>query len=500
MAFQINTNIMSLNAHKDGVMISRDVANSLEKLSSGQRINKAADDASGLMIADGLKNQANSLGQSIRNVNDAIGIVQIADKAMDEQVKITDMIKIKATQSAQDAQTTETRKALQADIVRLLEELDNIAFTTSFNGKNLLAGAFTDKEFQIGAYSNETVKTSIPATYANKIGETRFETGELMRNAGKVQFTFSSVDGTNDIAIESVVISNSPGTGIKVLADTINKNSDKLHGVKASWNLLETAQDVVKSGSVTGLKLNGILIGDLYEIKENDSDGKLVNSINKATADTGIEAYIDNRGRLNLRSLDGRGIQIQADSGLSSVASLSASAVENYGRLTLSRIGGKDIRVSTTSASSTMAAGFSSNVAETIMNLAKLRGTFTKDQASAIGAFQNSEVENVNYPMGSGVTTLSGAMAIMTLADNAQKFLDTVRSDLGSVQNQLISTVNNISVTQVNAKSSESAIRDVDFAQEVANFERGSLLSQSGSFAMSQANQVSKNVMQLLKD
>ena len=158
MGFRINTNVAALNAHAAGVENNRKLSSSLEKLSTGLRINKAADDASGLQIADSLRDQANSLGQAIRNANDAIGVMQIADKAMDEQVKILNTIKVKATQAAQDGQTTETRKALQEDIVRLMEELDNIAGTTTYNGMSLLSGSFTNKEFQIGAYSNQTVK------------------------------------------------------------------------------------------------------------------------------------------------------------------------------------------------------------------------------------------------------------------------------------------------------------------------------------------------------
>jgi flagellin len=146
MGFRINTNVMALGAHATGTANNRNVADSLEKLSSGLRINKAADDASGLAIANSLRSQANSLGQAIKNANDGIGIMQTADKAIDEQSKILDTIKTKATQAAQDGQTEDTRKAIQKDITKLMEELDNIAETTSFNGQSLLSGQYTDKK------------------------------------------------------------------------------------------------------------------------------------------------------------------------------------------------------------------------------------------------------------------------------------------------------------------------------------------------------------------
>jgi len=490
MGFRINTNVSALNAHVNAQMTNRGLANSLEKLSSGLRINKAADDASGMAIADSLRSQASSLGQAIANANDGIGIIQIADKAMDEQIKILDTIKTKATQAAQDGQTTDSRKALQADIVRLMEELDNIAGTTSFNGQSLLSGNFTNKEFQIGAYSNQSVKASIGATSSDKIGNTRFETGVVISAAAEVTLTFSAVDGTNDITLESVVISTSADTGIGVLAETINKSSDKT-GIKASWQVLETGTAAIASGTVSGLTINGVVIGDIA-VQKNDKDGSLVAAINAVKDRTGVEAYTDSRGYINLRSLDGRGMKISG-TGADTIMKLDADQVQNYGRLSLVRMDGKDIR-----GISGAGVGFSST-AEATVNLRNVKGAVSADIASAMGFNANSNAENITNDKSAGVTTLKGAMAVMNIAETAQKMLDRVRSDLGSVQNQLVSTVNNISVTQVNVKAAESQIRDVDFAAESANFSKLNILAQSGSYAMSQANAVQQNVLKLLQ-
>ena len=489
MGFRINTNIAALNAHANAQMNNRALNNSLEKLSSGLRINKAADDASGMQIADSLRAQSKGLGQAIRNANDGIGIIQTADKAMDEQVKILDTIKTKAIQAAQDGQTTDTRKALQQDITKLMQELDNIAGTTSFNGKQLLSGQFTNQKFQIGAYSNTTVDATINATSSDKIGNTRFETGKLISAASDVKLTFKNVDGTHDVKLESVKVSHSAGTGIGVLAEVINKNSDKT-GVRASWQVQSTGVSAVKSGSITSLTINGIKIGDIKDIQANDSDGKLVNAINALKDQTGVEAFIDNRGNLNLKSTDGRGIEVTGDN-ISDVADLGTSQVENYGRLTLTRLDARDIVVSGTGAGMTAAA-------EATINLRNIKKDLTADQASAIGAHANSNVVN-NSSISEGVTTLKGAMAVMDIAESAQKMLDKIRSDLGSVENQLTATINNISVTQVNVKSAESQIRDVDFAAESANFNKHNLLAKSGAYAMSQANAVQQNVMKLLQ-
>jgi flagellin len=170
MGFRINTNIAALNAHLYGVGTNREINSSLEKLSSGLRINKAADDSSGLAIADSLRSQANALGQAVANANDAMGIIQTADKAMDEQIKILDTIKMKAIQAASDNQSQGSRNAIQKDVNRLVEQLDNIARTTSFNGEQLLNGKFSNKEFQVGAYSNQTIRASISNTSAVATG------------------------------------------------------------------------------------------------------------------------------------------------------------------------------------------------------------------------------------------------------------------------------------------------------------------------------------------
>ncbi|WP_024791221.1 flagellin A [Lebetimonas sp. JS032] len=505
MGFRINTNIAALNAHAAAVANNRELSDSLEKLSTGLRINKAADDASGLQIADSLRDQADSLGQAIRNANDAVGVMQIADKAMDEQVKILDTIKVKATQAAQDGQTTDTRKALQEDITRLMEELDNIAQTTSYNGKKLLSGSFTNQKFQIGAYSNETVQASIGATSSDKIGNTRFETtadvavSTASNSLNSYKLTFKSADGRRDIQLETVKVSTSAGTGIGVLAEVINKNSD-LTGVRASWQVHGTGSSEIQAGTVHGLKINGVEIGDLT-VQKADSDGTLVNAINAVKDETGVEAYIDHEGRLNLRSLNGRAIQVSTTSGSSilgggSFANASASDTI-VGRLTLTRLDARDIKITGTGISKI---GITSNMAEATINLRTIKGSFSADQASAIGANANSVVGADNASgIGAGVTTLKGAMAVMDIAESAQKLLDKVRADIGSVQNQLVSTINNISVTQVNVKAAESQIRDVDFAAETANFQKHNLLAQSGSFALSQANAVQQNVLKLLQ-
>ncbi|OUT17844.1 flagellin B [Campylobacter concisus] len=503
MSFRINTNVNALNTHANAVSNNVDLSKSLNKLSSGLRIQTAADDASGLSIADSLRSQASALGQAIANGNDAIGIIQVADKAMDEQLKILDTIKTKATQSAQDGQTTQSRQSLQSDIVRLMEELDNIGNTTSFNGQQLLNGTFTNKEFQIGAYSNQTVKASIGATTSDKIGLTRFESSKLLTAMGKIDLKFLKVDGVNDVGVTSATISTGIGKGLGALVENINKVADKT-GVRATADVTWKASAAITGGLIKDLKINGVIIGDL-DVKANDSNGALVNAINSVKDQTGVEASVDaETGKMVLTSRDGRAI-VATGTGISKGlggkgtgakgTSLTAGFV---GRLNLVRLDGRDIKLEgTTAFKLDKAFDYSNGGSEQSVSLRDVRGQIEGKLAMAMGFQRMSGA--LTAAQSAGVMTLRGAMAVMSIAESAQKTLDQVRSDLGSVQNQLQATVNNITVTQVNVKSAESQIRDVDFASESANFSKHNILAQSGAYAMSQANSVQQNVMKLLQ-
>ena len=500
MAFQVNTNVNALNATAQSTFTQTSLSSSLQKLSSGLRINSAKDDASGMAIADSLRSQANALGQAIRNANDGMGIIQIADKAMDEQVKILDTIKTKATQAAQDGQTTTTRTAIQADINRLIESLDNIAQTTSYNGLSLLSGSFTNKEFQVGAFSNQTIRASIGATSSDKIGHVRSETLKFSA-LGTTSLNFVQAQGTNDVKLESVVISTSAGTGLGALAEVINKNSNALGGIRAEATVIKTGGQSIGAGDVTSLTINGVKIGDVAGIKANDSDGRLVQAINAYKEQTGVQASVDEAGRLVLTSNDGRAIQVNGQGmsaganggGVGILSGAGAAGSTFIGSLTLTRVGANDIKISGTAGVADI-----NNTAQVTTALRDIKGNLSADVRSAIGGnIANSAT--AGQGLEAGVITLKGAMLVMDIAESAIKQLDTIRADLGSVQQQMQSTINNITITQVNVKSAESGIREVDFASESANYSNLNILAQAGSYAMSQANTVQQNILRLLQ-
>ena len=568
MGWRVNTNVSALNATANSQLNSRSLDTSLERLSSGLRINSAKDDASGLAIADQLRSQAATLGQAINNGNDANSLLQTADKAMDEQVKILEAIKTKATQAAQDSQSIKTRNMLQADINKLMEELDNIANTTSFNGKQLLSGGFTNQEFQIGSSSNQTVKASIGATQSSKIGVTRFETGAQITAAASAQLTIANYNGIEDFKFAAVKISYSVNTGIGALADEINRVADKT-GVRATFNVTTTGLYSIKEGSTSNdFSINGVQIGKI-DFKDNDENGSLLAAINNYKDTTGVKASLDENNKLVLNSVDGRGIVITGSMGAGSGV-VGERMQNNYGRLTLIKNNGQDIVVSGTGDFGFGAGNF---VSQASVSLRETKGQLTPEMADAMGFYENAKgkfvisqtlstwmaVAGTGFSQGSGfsvgsganystiladaavvvsgfsgaynisagsgysaqsgksqfataktsvfsvadttagVTTLKGAMMVMDVAETAITNLDTIRADIGSIQQQIEKTVNNITVTQVNLKAAESNIRDVDFASESANYSKANILAQSGSYALAQANASQQNILRLLQ-
>ena len=600
---RIVTNVAALQGVVANTNNSSNLQKSLERLSTGLKINAAKDNASGMAIANQLKTQASSLGAAIDNGNQANSVLLTADKAIEEQSNILDQIKQKAITAAQDGQSTKTRNMLQADIIRLMEELDNIANTTSFNGKNLLSGGFSNQEFQIGDRSNITVKTTIGSTQSSKIGVTRFETGSNISASADMQLTLKQYDGIQDFKYAAVKISYSVNTGVGALAEEINRNSGTT-GVRATYNVTTTGVFAVKASSTAdNFSINGVLIGKI-DYQDNDTNGALVNGINAVKDTTGVEASIDANGRLSLTSADGRAVYIgggeaRGGNAMGVGSGIGVTMYQNFGRLSLVKNSGSDILVSgvgfiktqasaaATEAKGASAIGFggASRVSQYSMSLRETKmqiGAYQQDAlgmnstrfgvqwvsagslsaifnasslslaslgglanfgptsvkgANAISAWAkmnplaqgaffsgglaqvmtanwqgfNSIIKNTALSGQSvvslvqlvnqtaGVTTLKGAMAMMDIVETAILNVDQIRANIGSAQQQIDATINNISTTQVNLKSAESVIRDLDFASESANYSKSSILAQSGAYALAQANASSQYVMQLLQ-
>ncbi len=297
----------------------------------------------------------------------------------------------------------------------------------------------------------------------------------------------------------------------------MNGVSDKT-GVRAKVNNTQIFSNTISAGSIKGLIINGITIGNITT-KTNDSDNVLIGAINAKKDETGVEASLQN-GKLVLASKDGRAIRLNILSGASFMGGYTAGTSALYstsggalllGQITFIRQDARDIKIGLQGGLSAISGMSAAPISEAVsasatynaasVNLKYMNsGTISAAIAKAMGYFDGgaSNAGQLTDQNG-GVNTYGGAQAMVDVAESARKTLDRIRADLGSVQNQLIATLNNITVTQVNVKSAESQIRDVDFASESANFSKYNILAQSGSYAMSQANAVQQNVLKLLQ-
>lgn len=528
MSFRINTNISSLLALNNTKKTSQALNTSLLHLSSGLRINKASDDASGLSLADSLRAQSASLEQAIKNGNDAIGIVQTADNAMAEQLEIVETIRVKAIQAASDAQTRQSRSAIQADIIRLLEEFDNIANNTSFNGHKLLNGNFSNKHFQIGAYSNQTINLSIGNTNSNTIGHITYNTS--------TPFVYQNTPDFKD-AVWTFRLNYGPladqfrefdFSGADLLDKGLKTITDQINAVGKEFGLVAKAKsDLMPSVPILGseffgnfsMDINGVNVISGAEIKYGDSDGLLLNSINSYTNITGVTASNEG-GALKLTSKDGLPIHIQANPpgvvGMVMEDETGNDITEALilGELTIGKEGSSSPSYSITAKNAAAQAAkgievagltpdantkFQNNtsIAFETTNLRdfmtkKLDGGLSKAMGFGLVGRQGMEREG-------GVLSYEAAQIMIDIAVVAMKDLDKIRSDIGSAQNQIISAINNISVMQINLKAAQSQIRDVDFAKEAAEFNKQNILMQSGTYANAQANQIQNNIIKLLQ-
>ncbi len=484
MSLRINTNISALNAHKNMINTDSKLSRSLERLSSGLRINRAADDASGMAIADSLKAQALGLGQAIKNGNDGIAVVQVADGALEEYINIINTVRTKSIQASSDGQNTTSRLAIQADISKLIEQADNIAKTTAFNGLNLLDGSYVDKNFHVGAYANETVSVSIDSARTNAMGKFAYETGTTVTTTDLISgaLTINGVDtGAGVVGTDNALAQELDSAWVKMNA---------VNSVQSQTGVTATAStSVVGAADIAGgtfsagdVYINGIDLGDVT-FSAQDSTGTLVAAVNKISDQTGVSASVVEGGKIEFSSEDGQNIYL-------------SSAADGTGALAA----GDATSLGITNASvNDASAGALAIQNQGVITLESDKAIIIAGTASDVAGLTDGTITTGNSLASVDVTTRDAAELSIRKADHALAQLGTIRSGLGSSQNQIESTVRNISVTRVNIYAAESAIRDVDFAEESATFAKYQILAQAGSFAMAQSNAVQQNVLSLLQ-
>lgn len=316
MALNINTNIASLNAQNNLNKSQGIQSQALERLSSGLRINNAADDAAGLAIASRFDSQIRGLSVAQRNANDGISLAQTAEGALGQAGDLLQRIRELSVQSANDTNSASDRKSLQAEVTQLQAELNRVADTTNFNGRTLLNGEFTNAQFQVGANANETINVSLSSARGDDLGN--FVLGANGTALGQAAAA-NAVAGSETIVIsgngDSGSFTTTAGQSAADLAKSINEFSDDT-GVSANANT-EATMSGFSAGTVS-FKLESDNDGSPVDISATVTAGdfsSLASAINDNSASTGVTAQVITESgvdKLKLVNQNGNNIDITA--------------------------------------------------------------------------------------------------------------------------------------------------------------------------------------------
>lgn len=311
MAMVINSNIMSLNAQRNLASAQNEQNTAMERLTSGKRINSAADDAAGLAIANRMTSQVRGLDQAVRNANDGISMIQTAEGALDESANILQRMRELAVQSANGTYDSGNRATLNAEVEQLKEELDRIADTTSFNGQKILDGSVGEVSLQVGSDANQTISFEVGAMDAKGLGSGGGDiVGESTTGIGALTALTAGDLIVNDQSLSSVATA---GNVSEALA-TWNADLDGF-GAEVSTIVETTATNVGDGVLLAGTHSMDITLTDnfgeasVYKITDTASMDELVDAINEETGGR-ITASVDDRGRLTLSAEDATNITV----------------------------------------------------------------------------------------------------------------------------------------------------------------------------------------------
>ena len=534
MALTVNTNVASLNTQRNLNTSSKGLDTSLQRLSTGFRINSAKADAAGLQISNRLTSQINGLNVAVRNSNDGISLAQTAEGALQQSTGILQRMRDLALQSANGSNGASERAALQGEVAQLQQELNRIAETTSFGGRKILDGTFGSQSFQVGANAFETISVAVGAASASRIGASRFNSSVSSDTAAQSGIAASVVTGFADISSTDVGYASSPattdgltikgklgtasvalvdGSSARELSNAVNRTSDSTGVTSTSRTAVRLQQDA--SGGFTNTDTSGTISFNLYgsnNAKEGDAVAisasitnwgdlsGLADAINKETGRTGISARVLNNGALEMVSERGDNIAIDKYTATDSADAAVAAELQ-----TLSFNGDNGI-------------DDADDASDTVGTAAALTGDGT-DGAVAVGQvrFESPDAfEVTNFDTIDGgnqaaskfsaleavdsinIGTAIGAQNALGIISAAISNIDSQRAQLGAVQNRFENTISNLQNIGENASAARSRIRDTDYATETSELTKNQILQQAGTAILAQANQLPQSVLSLL--
>ena len=485
MSLTLNTNIDSLNAQRNLTTSQSSLSQALQRLSSGLRINSAADDAAGLAISNQFTTQINGTNQAVNNANDAISEAQTAGGALSTLTDNLQSIRTLAVESANGSNSASDRAALDQEVQQQIAEITRIASQTSFNGQNVLDGSSGVTTYQVGANVGDTISINLAqGVRADQIGQVAKSTGTAVTANALTGSNLTIQVGTGTAATVGASVA---GTGAGESASSAYAkvqaiNSAGVAGLTASASTTVTGANPFSNitggsaGTTYALTINGVAIyatGTAIATGQVLTGSNVATQINLYSSQTGVTAALSSTGALQLTASDGRDI-VQTETvtpgtgGTGTGAAIGASGVTTTGKGTISL-----------SAASNIVIG----------------GAGAPDVGFTAGSISlgNATLANAN------VLTVAAANSTIAAVDSALATVSSFQSQLGAIQNRFTSTVSNLQATSQNLTASRSTIQDADFAAETANLTQAQVLQQAGISVLAQANQEPQLILKLLQ-
>jgi len=485
MALTVNTNVASLNTQKNLNKASDALSTTMQRLSSGLKINSAKDDAAGLQISNRLTSQINGLNVAIKNANDGISIAQTAEGAMQESTNILQRMRELALQSANGSNGAEDRASLQAEYAQLTTELTRIANTTTFGGRNLLDGSFGTTSFQVGANAYETINVTLGNVSATSIGSQQVKSIEVEATADGIDAGTIVVTGSGQVTEEITI---AQGASAKDIAKALDGAVTGLSATARTVLKLDASGiDVETDGAAAfSIKVGGedAIAIDLLGVTDNAS---LAEQLSSNASTLGITVnYNESNDELIITSETGENITFGDTVGTvtaNNADAVSASVQNSDGTW------GAATDLDTAGLVFTGTVELNSAKAYSLATTGGAEDVFGADAVA-------STLTNITQ---TDITTADGAQNAIAVIDKAISNIDSQRADLGAVQNRFDSTVANLQSIVENSTSARSRIQDADFAAETAELTKQQTLQQASTAILAQANQLPSAVLSLLQ-
>ncbi len=499
MAIVVNTNVSSLNAQRNLEGTNKLLTRSLQRLSSGLRINSAKDDAAGLAISDRMNSQIRGLNQAVRNANDGISLAQTAEGALQESTNILQRMRELAVQSANDSNTGSDRASIQKEVNQLQQELERIANTTTFNGKTLLDGTFVSQRFQIGAYANQTITVDIGNTRTNAMGNYSAKTQYDDANSiAAVASGTADTNAANNVDAQTLTVQGSlgeatvsvgAGDSAKTIAQAITDKADST-GVTAEAVTYAKIDNFQASGGTSDTISLTITGADSATISATIDESDLTNladAINSVAGKTGVSATLsDDKSAIILTNTAGEDINVRFESAGVSGTSIDVTGLQDDASTEVGNSATLDGQNDNATVGGTVI--FNSAKSYNLRTTDTNGGLLTADKAASLNAISDVDV-----------SSRSGANDAIKIIDGAISLIDDIRADLGAVQNRFESTIANLMNVSENISAAKSRIVDADFAAETANLTKAQILQQAGTAMLAQANTLPQAALTLLQ-